>query len=64
MDLWILSLFLYFPENKAEYIPAGMTMLLFFIAAILVFRLIINISKKEQEMSDKLEEKLKHSNKS
>jgi hypothetical protein len=42
----VLGLFLYFPEDKTEYIPAGITMVLFTVAAIFAFRFILKLSKK------------------
>ncbi|MCR2823148.1 hypothetical protein [Lederbergia panacisoli] len=50
--------FLYFPEDKSEYIPAGITMSLFILAAILTFRLIKKISKKQEAKTKELEEQL------
>lgn len=55
---YVLSLFLYFPEDKSEYWGASITFLLFFIAAILTMRLIIRISKKEALKTKELEVKL------
>ncbi|MCA1321795.1 hypothetical protein LC085_18005 [Bacillus tianshenii] len=55
----ILQLFLYFPEDKSEYIPAAITFTIFFIGAIFVFRLIMKISQKESEKAKELEERLK-----
>ncbi|APH03875.1 hypothetical protein [Bacillus weihaiensis] len=43
----IMGLFLYFPEDKKEYIPAAITMLVFFVAAVFVFMFIVKQSKKE-----------------
>lgn len=57
-----LQLFLYFPEDKSEYIPAAFTMLLFGVAAVVTMRFIIRISKKEAQAAKQLEEKLKDSN--
>ncbi|HYK72705.1 MAG TPA: hypothetical protein VEV44_06195 [Pseudoneobacillus sp.] len=54
----VLSLFLYFPEDKSEYIPAGITSLIFLIGAILTMRLIIKISKKEALKTKELEDKI------
>ncbi len=54
-----LMFLLYFPEDKTEYIPAFATMALFVIAAVAVWRLIIKISKKEEEKTKDLEAKLK-----
>jgi len=54
----ILSLFLYFPEDKSEYGPAAITFLIFLIAALFTMKLIINVSKKEAKKAKELEEKL------
>ncbi|BDG41069.1 hypothetical protein ABET52_18290 [Saccharococcus caldoxylosilyticus] len=58
----ILNLFLYFPEDKREYIPAAITCTIFLIAALLTMRLIIKISKWQEEEAKKLEEQLKKKN--
>ncbi|KKI89962.1 hypothetical protein WQ54_22745 [Bacillus sp. SA1-12] len=50
----VLGLFLYFPEDKTEYIPAGITMVVFTILAFIAFRFIIKLSKKEQQEVDDL----------
>jgi ABC-type antimicrobial peptide transport system permease subunit len=55
---YVLSLFLYFPEDKSEYWGAGLTLLIFFIAAIFAMRLIIRYSKKEALKTKELEEKM------
>ncbi|MGM0902768.1 hypothetical protein [Mesobacillus maritimus] len=49
MNWLVLSLFLYFPEDKSEYIPAAIWMIGAFIAAIFVMRFFIKVSKKEAE---------------
>ena len=54
----VLSLFLYFPEDKSEYGPAAITFIIFMIGALLTMRLIIKVSKKEAKKSKELEEKL------
>nr|WP_263325022.1 hypothetical protein [Neobacillus sp. Marseille-Q6967] len=56
----VLSLFLYFPEDKSEYGPAAVTFLIFMIAALLTMRFIIKISKQEAQKAKELEEKLKN----
>jgi hypothetical protein len=56
---YILNLFLYFPEDKSEYIPAAITFTLFFIAAVLAMRLIIKISKRQEEKAKEFEEQLR-----
>jgi Ca2+/Na+ antiporter len=55
---YVLSLFLYFPEDKSEYIPAVITMLVFLVAAVFTMRWIIKYSKKEVEKTKALEEKI------
>ncbi|MTH55531.1 hypothetical protein GKZ89_19235 [Bacillus mangrovi] len=45
---FILSLFLYFPEDKTEYIPAAFHMAIFLILAVLAFRFIVKLSRKEE----------------
>jgi hypothetical protein len=55
---YVLSLFLYFPEDKSEYLPAGITLLVFTIGALLAMRLIIRISKKEALKTKELEEQI------
>jgi flagellar biosynthesis/type III secretory pathway M-ring protein FliF/YscJ len=56
LNAFTLNLFLYFPEDKSEYIPAAFWMILFGTAAVLTFRWIIKISKKEEEKTKKAEE--------
>ncbi|MEH7247468.1 hypothetical protein V7114_11885 [Neobacillus niacini] len=55
---FVLSLFLYFPEDKSEYGPAAITFIIFMIGAILTMRLIIKVSKREAQKAKELEEKL------
>jgi len=59
LNFFMLQLFLYFPEDKSEYIPAGITFAIFFIAAIFVFRYIIKVSKRESQKAEALEEQLR-----
>ncbi|MGN1400220.1 MAG: hypothetical protein ACI4XL_01820 [Bacillus sp. (in: firmicutes)] len=54
----IIGLFLYFPEDKTEYIPAAMTFIVFMIAAILTMRWIIRHSRKEEEKTKAFEEEI------
>jgi hypothetical protein len=55
---FVLSLFLYFPEDKSEYGPAAITFLIFMIGAFLTMRFIIKVSKREALKAKELEEKL------
>ncbi|WP_318507668.1 hypothetical protein [Bacillus sp. T3] len=59
---YVLALFLYFPEDKTEYIPASISFLIFFIAAVLTFRLIKKVSKREEAKTKELEEKINRQN--
>ncbi|WP_396653297.1 hypothetical protein [Metabacillus idriensis] len=65
LNAFILGLFLYFPEDKSEYLPAGITMFIFFVAAVAAFMLIKKISKKEELKAEEFEQNLKaaHKNK-
>jgi hypothetical protein len=57
MSKWlVISLFLYFPEDKTEYIPAAITSLVFLIGAILTMRFIIKVSKKEAQKAKEHEQ--------
>ncbi|MBM6618725.1 hypothetical protein [Bacillus suaedaesalsae] len=58
----VFGLFLYFPEDKSEYIPAAFSFLIFMMLAVLVFRLIIKASKKELEKAKEVEEKMRKYN--
>jgi flagellar biosynthesis/type III secretory pathway M-ring protein FliF/YscJ len=54
----IFGLFLYFPEDKTEYIPAAISFTAFFIAAVLTMRVIVKVSKRQEEKAKQLEEQL------
>lgn len=45
--------FLYFPEDKTEYIPAVISMAIFTAGAVAVFLYFRKISKKEEERINK-----------
>ncbi len=62
LSSFILNLFLYFPEDKSEYIPAGITMAIFTVACVITFLFIKKISKKESEKAKQLEEQLRRDN--
>jgi len=51
--------FLYFPEDKTEYIPAVINLVIFTIFAYLAVRFFIKISKREEKKAKQLEEDLK-----
>ncbi|MEK4028356.1 MULTISPECIES: hypothetical protein [Bacillaceae] len=54
LQSFILGMFfLYFPEDKTEYIPAVISMAIFTAAAVAVFLYFRRISKKEEEKVNK-----------
>ncbi len=60
--------FLYFPEDKSEYIPAIITLVIFVIAAAVALYLFHKHSKKQEkkfdlEFKNQLEKQLDHRNK-
>lgn len=55
---YVISLFLYFPEDKTEYIPAAMWLIAFMILALLTMKLIVHVSKRQGEKTRELEEKI------
>lgn len=50
--------FLYFPEDKMEYIPALIMLLLFILLAFIVYKLIKKYSRNEEEKMKDFEEKV------
>ncbi|WP_246234489.1 hypothetical protein [Bacillus aquiflavi] len=58
MPLYMYFPFLYFPEDKTEYIPAAISMFIFMVITVLAFRLVIRISKRQAEKAKKFEEQL------
>lgn len=50
--------FLYFPEDKTEYIPAAITMAIFGVIAVAVFILIRKVSKKQELKTKEIEERV------
>jgi large-conductance mechanosensitive channel len=57
MNIWIFS-FLYFPEDKTAYLPAAIEFTIFAIICILVFRWIVKKSRKQEEQTKELEERI------
>lgn len=51
--------FLYFPDDKSEYIPAVINLIIFSILAYLAVRVFMKISKREEKRAKELEEQLK-----
>ncbi|MEI2356761.1 hypothetical protein [Mesobacillus zeae] len=58
LQSYVLSLFLYFPKDKSEYIPASITFVIFAVAAVLTMRLIVKVSNKEAEKAKEFEAEL------
>ncbi|WP_260631292.1 hypothetical protein [Bacillus sp. S/N-304-OC-R1] len=58
LQSYILSLFLYFPQDKSEYIPAAISFTIFFILCIITFRFILRISKREAIKAKELEDRI------
>lgn len=54
--------FLYFPEDKTEYIPAAISMLFFLLMAVAAFLFIKRVSKKEEKKTKQLEEQIRKAN--
>jgi len=50
--------FLYFPEDKSEYIPAALSFVIFMILLVFAFRWIRNNSKKQELETKELEERI------
>lgn len=50
--------FLYFPEDKSEYIPATFSFIFFMILMYFAIRWIINNSKKQELETKELEERI------
>ncbi|MBM7580516.1 hypothetical protein [Jeotgalibacillus terrae] len=56
---WLtLQLFLYFPEDKSEYLPAGLWLLLFVLFTYFTYKWIVRVSKRQAEETKKLEEEI------
>lgn len=47
--------YMYFPENKMEYIPSFIIVAIFFIIAFITVRIIMRQSKKEEEKARLIE---------
>lgn len=46
--------FLYFPQDKTEYIPAFITLVFFAIGAIITTRIMFKAAKKEEQQTNEL----------
>ena len=50
--------FLYFPEDKTEYIPAFLTLAICILLAYIVFRLVRKYSRKQEEKMKAFEQQV------
>ncbi|MBS4173925.1 hypothetical protein [Bacillus sp. FJAT-49736] len=55
----VLNLFLYFPEDKREYIPAFISLSIFAILAVITFIVILKVNKKQLSKANEMEEKIR-----
>ena len=51
-------IYLYFPEDKTEYIPAVITLAIFVLACVLSFMAIIKYSRKEEKRAEEISKRL------
>ncbi|MBS4190733.1 hypothetical protein KHA94_11110 [Bacillus sp. FJAT-49705] len=58
LESYIMSLFLYFPQDKTEYIPAAISFTIFFILCVLTFRFIIRVSNRQAAKAKELEDQI------
>ena len=58
MDFVLLMPFLYFPEDKSEYIPAAISFVVFMTLMLFVFRWVIKNSKRQEQETKELEERI------
>ncbi|AJD91892.1 hypothetical protein JMA_25750 [Jeotgalibacillus malaysiensis] len=57
-EWFVLQLFLYFPEDKSEYLPAALWLLLFVLMTYVTYKWIVRVSKRQADEAKKLEEKM------
>lgn len=54
----VLATFLYFPDDKSEYAPAIIKLVIMVIIAVLVMKAVITWSKREEKKAKELEKQL------
>ncbi|MCI1591253.1 hypothetical protein M3685_26320 [Heyndrickxia oleronia] len=59
LNFFVLNLFLYFPEDKREYIPAFISFSIFMVFCVLTFVWILKVNKKQLKKAKEFEENLK-----
>ncbi|PKR83856.1 hypothetical protein [Heyndrickxia camelliae] len=55
----VFNLFLYFPEDKREYIPAVISLSIFMILAVITFIIILKVNKKQLSKAHQMEEQIR-----
>lgn len=63
LNWYVFALYLYFPDDKSEYIPAAIKLIVFLIGAIVFMRFIIVVSRRQEKKAKELEEKIIQANK-
>ncbi|KAB2334705.1 hypothetical protein F7731_13085 [Cytobacillus depressus] len=58
LEWYVISLFLYFPQDKSEYFPAAISFTIFFILCVLTFRWILRVSKRQTIKAKELEDRI------
>lgn len=58
LNVVLLMPFLYFPEDKTQYIPAGLWLLAVILICLLFFRWIKRYSQKEQLKTKEMEDRI------
>ncbi|GEK34677.1 hypothetical protein [Kurthia sibirica] len=63
MNTWVLNLFLYFPEDKREYIPAVIELTIILALCVIVFFAIRRSAARQSIKAKELEKKILENNK-
>lgn len=63
MNIWVLNLFLYFPEDKREYIPAVIELVIILVLCVIVFFAIRRSAARQSLKAKELEKKVLEDNK-
>ncbi|MGE7923442.1 hypothetical protein ACQKND_09665 [Viridibacillus arvi] len=58
MKTWVLNEFLYFPEDKSEYLPAAIELAIILVLCVAVFFTIKKMAKKQELKTKMLEEEI------
>ncbi|KOO47726.1 hypothetical protein ABE042_21135 [Viridibacillus arvi] len=58
MKTWVLNEFLYFPEDKSEYLPAAIELAIILVLCVAVFFTVKKMAKKQELKTKMLEEEI------